>query len=294
MRSIEHRAPAPMVKRFAEQMKAGGVFPAIVVNERGELIDGNTRRLAAVKAGRTTIAAYICHDLTPLQARSLSVELNQCHGLSMTDEDIYAFVRGAIQEGQTLDTKAYARMTGVRPAQLERWKAHATFEMRARRCGIRDTDVSALAATVQAALNSIRPTPVLIAATSLAVAARMSAGDVRELVGKVNAALSESNALGIVASEQHDREHDIRAIAAGFSSARPSSHRSAMHVAALLKIGVDDLLSVPPDRRADRVAHIRNLRQHLDVAIAEAEARWELADVDLVSSALETPGDIHG
>ena len=55
-----------MVTRFAEQMKAGAVFPAIIVNENGELIDGNTRRLAALKAKRSTIAAYVCRGLTPL------------------------------------------------------------------------------------------------------------------------------------------------------------------------------------------------------------------------------------
>jgi len=294
VRSIEHRAPAAMVKRYAEQMKAGAVFPAIVVNERFELIDGNTRRRAAAKAGRPTIAAYVCHDLTPLQARSLSVELNQCHGLSMTDEEIFAFVRGAVQEGQTLDVKAYARMTGVRPSQLERWRAQVTFELRARRCGIRDADVSALPATVQAALNSIRLTPVLIVATSLAVAARLSVADVRDVVGKINAADSESEALRIVAAEQHDRSADIRAIAGGFSPGRPSSHRSAMHVGALLKIGVEDLLAVAPDRRSDRVAQLRSLRQHLDLAIVSAEAQWDLADGNPAGSTVETAGTSRG
>src|ERR1700722_13857120 len=52
VRLIEHRAPPDMVSRYAEQMKAGATLPAIVVNDRAELIDGNTRRLAAIKAGR--------------------------------------------------------------------------------------------------------------------------------------------------------------------------------------------------------------------------------------------------
>src|SRR4051812_31005456 len=77
VRLIENRAPASMVTRYAEQMRTGAIFPAIVVNERNEVVDGNTRRFAAAKLGRGTIAAYICTDLTALQARSLSVELNQ-------------------------------------------------------------------------------------------------------------------------------------------------------------------------------------------------------------------------
>src|SRR5271154_4959333 len=55
VRLSEHRAPREMVERYAEQMKAGAIFPAIVVNDRRELVDGNTRRLAALKIGRDVI-----------------------------------------------------------------------------------------------------------------------------------------------------------------------------------------------------------------------------------------------
>ena len=88
-------------------MKAGAIFPAIVVNDRYEIVDGNSRWMAAQRNRRETIAAYVCSDLSALQARSLSVELNQSHGLSMTDEEIRAFVTSAVEEGQVLDAKAY-------------------------------------------------------------------------------------------------------------------------------------------------------------------------------------------
>ena len=69
-------------------MKHGAQFPAIVLNDRLERIDGNTRLEARIKNGDMTIPAYICHGLTQLQARSLSVELNQSNGLAMTEEEI--------------------------------------------------------------------------------------------------------------------------------------------------------------------------------------------------------------
>ena len=47
VRLSEHRAPKAMVARYAAQMKGGAIFPAIVVNGRHELIDGNTRWTAA-------------------------------------------------------------------------------------------------------------------------------------------------------------------------------------------------------------------------------------------------------
>lgn len=274
VRLIENRAPAEMVTRYAEQMKAGALFPAIVLNERGELIDGNTRRLAALKAGRPTIAAYICRGLTSLQARSLSVELNQANGLAMHEDEIHAFVTGAVHAGQAIDTKTCARMTGVRPSTLERWRAQASFQLRAKRCGIREVDVRSLSDSVQAALNGVRLTPVLIAATSLAVAARMSASDVRKLVARINAAASESAALAVVAAERDSRAADIRSIASGFTARNRISHRSAMHVAALLKVGVDDLLEVAPEKRAETMARLRDLRDHLDHAMRSAADRW--------------------
>lgn len=282
VRLIEHRAPTEMVTRYAQQMKAGAMFPAIVLNERGELIDGNTRRRAALKAGRSTIPAYICRDLTPLQARALSVELNQANGLSMDEKELRAFVRSAVLEGQTLDTKTCARITGVRPSRLERWKAQAQFEQRARQCDIRDADIALLSESVQAALNGVRLVPVLIEAAAVAAAARMSLSAVRSMVSHINAATSEAAALEVVANERAARADDIRAIASGFAARRRVGHRSQMHIAALLKFDVDDLLEVPPENREQTIARLRDLRDHAARAITTATARWTLNEPSIV------------
>jgi len=274
VRLIENRAPADMVSRYAQQMKAGAVFPAIVVNDRGELIDGNTRRLASIKAGREVIAAYVCAGLSALEARSLSVELNQCHGLSMTEEEIHAFVTGAVHEGQTLDSKSYARMTGVRASTLSRWMAQANFQMRTRRCGISESVIAALSQSAQATLTGVRLTPVFVELTSLAASARVSATDLRGLVAKVNTASSEAEAMGVVSAEREFRRDDIRAVASGFAAPRSNGKRSAMHIAALLNLDVDDLLDVRPDKQEETVVRLRTLRDHIDHAVNHADARW--------------------
>lgn len=281
VRLIEHRAPTEMVTRYAQQMKAGAVFPAIVVNERGELIDGNTRRRAALKAGGSTIPAYICRDLTRLQARALSVELNQANGLPMDESELHAYVRSAVHEGHELDSKTCARITGVRPSTLERWKAQAHFEQRAKRGGIGDVDVAALSESVQAALNGIRLIQVLIEATSVALVARMSSSAVRAMVTRINSATSEADAISVVAAERAARSDDIRAIASGFVARRRVGQRSAMHIAALLKLDVDDLLEVAPENREQTVARLRDLRDHAGRALNAATRLW---DVDKNSS----------
>jgi hypothetical protein len=272
VRLSENRAPAEMVTRYAQQMKAGAVFPAIVVNERSELIDGNTRKRAALKAGRPAIAAYVCQGLTALQARSLSVELNQANGLPMDEAEVHAFVRSALQEGQILDTKTCARMSGIAPKTLDRWKAQSLFELRARRCGIGDADVALLSESVQAALNGIRLTAVLIEATSLALKARMSASAVRKLVGRINAASSEAESLGVVAAEREARADEIRSIANGFRARKRVGHRATMHVAALLRMRVDDLIEVAPEKLTETVARLSDLRDHIDRALSSAGA----------------------
>ncbi len=290
VRLIEHRAPAAMVSRYAEQMRAGAVFPAIVVNDRNEVIDGNTRRLASAKAGRTSIAAYICTGLTSLEARSLSVELNQCHGLSMTEDELKAFVLGAFAAGETVDAKAYARMTGVRSATLSRWVSQASFAKRASASGIPESHCHALSESAQAILNGVRLTPVLVELTALAVAAKVTASDLRKLVGQVNAAASEREALGIVLDERENRRDDIRALATGFAAKRKQHRRASMHVGALLKLEPAALQDLVSGEDAAWSGRLRTLRDRIDDVLRSVPEVGQVDDGRLTRSELVATG----
>jgi len=284
VRLCEHRAPKEMVKRFAEQMRAGAVFPAIVVNDRRELVDGNTRRAAALKNGYETIAAYICSDLSALQARSLSVELNQSHGLSMTDDEIHAFVASAVQEGQLLDTQSYARMTGITASTLSRWVAGEQFQMRAEREGIEPRDAATLSESAQAALQVARLKSVFLEVTALALAARMPATQLKKLITKANDAPSEAEALAVVAGERDERLDDIKAIAAGFHAIKPKRSRSTLHVNGLLRCRVEELLDVAPDNQHATFLRLRALQDHINAAVEQARSLWDLSGApELVS-----------
>src|SRR3954447_17519065 len=131
VRYDKNRAPKDQVVKYAVAMKAGAVFPAIVLNENLERIDGNTRLEAKIKIGDQVTPAYICNGLTPLEARSLSVELNQSNGLAMTEDEIRSFVDGAVKDGQSADLRTLARMTGVRDSKSGRWIAESQFVTRA-------------------------------------------------------------------------------------------------------------------------------------------------------------------
>jgi ParB-like chromosome segregation protein Spo0J len=276
VRLSEHRAPKAVVDRYAEQMKGGAVFPAIVVNDRHELVDGNTRWLAAQRNNKESIAAYVCADLSALQARSLSVELNQSHGLSMTDDEIQAFVTSAVEEGQVLDAKAYSRMTGVKASTLARWVAAKHFEMRAARDGITADRLQGLSNSVRAALQVAKLRAVFLEVTALAIDARVPAAQLKVIITEANAASSEAEALAVVVRARKVRSDDVKAIAAGFKSGRRKSVGSALHIGGLLRFEVADLLDVSPDKQGEMFARMRLLRERLDGTLARASVEWSL------------------
>lgn len=277
VRLTEHRAPKDQVAKYAVAMKNGATFPAIVLNDRLERIDGNTRLEARIKNGDETTPAYICHGLTPLEARSLSVELNQSNGLAMTEEEIRGFVDGAVLEGQHADLRTLSRMTGVRDTKIARWVAETQFKARAEREGIEERHINVLPASTRAALQATRLAAVFGALTRLAAEARIKVVDVKKLVAQTNAASSESDALEIVRAEREIRADEIRAVASGFSP--KDDHRSkgsAQHIGGLVRFHVDDLLDVAPEKRYDTYHRMKLLRDRLDQVVDRAEREWDL------------------
>ena len=277
VRLMEHRAPKEQVNKYATAMKHGATFPAIVVNENSEKIDGNTRVEARIRNGNETIAAYIVFGVSPLEARSLSVELNQSNGLAMTDDEIRTFITGAISEGQHPEVRALARMTGVRELKINRWIAETQFLNRATEAGIADRHLSALPPSSRAALNAIRLSAVFSAVTVLAAEAKLPTALIKRLVTEVNASSSEQEALKIVEGEREAHAEEIRAVASGFS---PRDNRrskgSAQHVGGLLRFEVDALLDVAPEKQYETFTRLKELRDRLDTVVARAEHEWDL------------------
>lgn len=278
VRLSEHRAPKAMVDRYAEQMKAGAIFPAIVVNERHEVVDGNSRWMAAQRIKKDSIAAYVCSELSALQARSLSVELNQSHGQSMTEDEIRAFVTSAVEEGQVLDAKAYARMTGFKASTLTRWVAAKHFEMRATREGVAADKFKDLADSARAALHVAKLRSVFLQATALAIEARVPSAQLKTIITEANSAPSEAEALAVVVRARAVRSEDVKAIAAGFKSPRRKSAGAALYIGGLLRYEVDDLLDVPPDRQAETFMKMDRLLRRLDTAVTRARTEWNISE----------------
>lgn len=291
VRRIDHRAPRDQVARYATAMKHGAVFPAIVLNDRLERIDGNTRLEATEKNGSDTIPAYILHGVTTLEARSLSVELNQANGLAMTEDEIRQFIVDAVQEGETPEVKALARMTGTRETKISKWIAETRFLNRAQEVGIDDRFIEALPSSTRAALDVARLKPVFEKLTLLAAEARIPANDVKKIVAKVNGAPSQAEALDIVAAEREDRAEELRAVASGFKPRERKSAGSAQHFGALVKFNVEDLLDVAPEKQYETFARLTTIRDRLDEVVSRAEREWNLTPPEPETSTDEPTSD---
>ena len=285
VRRIDHRAPKDQVSKYATAMRHGAIFPAIVLNEAMEKIDGNTRLEAAIRNGEKTIPAYICHGMTPLQARSLSVELNQSNGLAMTEEEIRGFIVGAVHDGEHPDIKSLARMTGFKEAKIARWIAEAQFEVRAARAGIEDAVTGVLPSSTRAALQTTRLAQPFEQLTVLAAEGRIPVAEVKGLVARVNAAPSQAEAQEIVDAERAARGDELRSVAAGFKPRDRRSRGSAQHFGALLKFEVEDLIDVAPDRQYETFVRVKRVRDRLNAFVARAAVEWDLtppAETDAV------------
>jgi hypothetical protein len=276
VRRSEHRAPKDRVDRYATAMRHGAQFPAVLLNDRMELVDGNTRRAAAQKSGVDTIPAYICHGITSLEARSLSVELNQSNGLAMEEDEIRKFIVDAVQGGQQPEIKSLARMTGMKDSKIARWIADTKFTTRVRSAGIDNRLTEVLPESTRVALEATHLAPVFENLTVLAADARMPASEVKKLVQAVNAAPSQADALAIASAERDARADRIRAVASGFRPTPRRSTGSAQHFGALLKFDVDDLLDVEPERQYETFNRLKIIYDRLDVVVRRAQEEWDL------------------
>ena len=276
VRRIEHRAPKDQVERYATAMRHGAQFPAVLLNDRMELVDGNTRLEAAKKSGVDTIPAYILHGVTTLEARSLSVEQNQSNGLAMTEDEIRTFIVDAVQGGQQPEIKSLARMTGMKESKIARWIADSKFATKVRSAGIDDRLTGVLPESTRVALEGTHLAPVFENLTVLAAEARMPASEVKKLVQAVNAAPSQSDALAIVSAERDARADRIRAAAAGFRPTPRRSTGSAQHFGALLKFDVDDLLDVERERQYETFNRLKIIVDRLEVVVRRAQEEWDL------------------
>jgi hypothetical protein len=266
--SPRHLANEDVVMTYAVQMRQGAVFPAIVVTDSFEVIDGNCRLAAKLRCGATSIAAYVCANVSASEIRSLSIELNHLNGQRMTNDEVRNFVVGCIRGGVAVEPTTCARITGIKASTIARWATIEHCRARATAQGLSTEAVSdaALVAVASARLDRVFADLLIAAASGAGTASRLHA-----IAMEANAADSEADAVAVVSNA-------IRTgvLATAADASRHSGHRSARYIGGLLQFSVDDLLDVAPDRQRETHADLCLVRDLVNAAVLAAEAAWLL------------------
>jgi ParB-like chromosome segregation protein Spo0J len=208
------------VRQLAESMKAGTLFPPVILWETPDngtvLIDGNHRAAAGQRRSVTHLPAYVVHLSGQPEAVYLSAVFNGGHGKRLTTEELR---RAIVEAGKIKPEPSNARLAkdyGVSAAQIGRIR---TEHQTARRL-----DALAVAASDSLTQGQLLPLAKLPmdnpvkAAAELIIDAQMQPADVRELVKELTELSSEDGQLQRVARERIARQEDIKAVKAGRKS----------------------------------------------------------------------------
>lgn len=188
-----------VVDRYAADMERGDQFPPIIVRRVGKKlvpIGGNHRLAAAGRAKRAALAAYeiVCEPETALR---LSYEDNRRHGLPPSEDERLAQAVHLVGTGYT--HAQAAEVCGVHRSKLGAAIARQRADQRALDLGVKGWGT--LTKGIRARFENVRSDPVFKEAAQLAVDARMSPADVERLVGRINQARSDADALALVGIE---------------------------------------------------------------------------------------------
>lgn len=190
---------AESVERFATSMRAGRVFPPIVVYPMGGkvvIIDGNNRHEAAIKAKHTFIQGIIVDEDTPSDViQLLTVEANNSHGVTPP-------LDWRLQQAFHLTNLGWededaAEASGVTLTQLRNARAAREATARARAAGVRGFENIPM--TGRQYLNGVKLEAVFKAAAQVVASQQYTIEDIRQLCATLRSSTSEAEQLLLLA-----------------------------------------------------------------------------------------------
>ncbi len=216
------------VDRFAAAMKAGAVFPPIVVYPyvgKVVIIDGNNRHEAARRASLDVIRGIVVADSTPSELiQLLTVEANASHGVT---PELPWRLRQAfhlISLGFT-DAQA-AAAASVTTQQITMHRKLEESDKRAK--VLRIAGFGDMPATSRASLAVLRDDAVFFQAAQTAVKTGMIIDDVRDMIRAVRKETSEANRVAAIGRIAEERGIEAAARRATGHAPRVSSPKTAL------------------------------------------------------------------
>lgn len=263
-------AGTPIVMAYVNKMKAGEVFPPLVLWEDGTddyvLLDGNTRKLAHEKLKHTHVDAYIITGLeNDNQAIYVSGIFNGINGQPLRKDEVLRAVRAAKLLDPPMSDNRIAKSLGIAQSKVSRIMAAERFDTRLHALSEVEID---LAENAKVALERLDLDPVFIEAVKLTVDADLPVPSVQELVTKTMAATSEPDRIHVINAERAELAELIKQKAEGRATATPVARESMMVMGRLLSMTAkcpDPETWVPKgeEARAEWALKVRDLADFL-------------------------------
>lgn len=195
---------ADSVERFSQAMKAGAVFPPIVVHQWGSklvIVDGNNRQAAAKKTGWTHITGIVISEDTSSELIALlTAEANATHGVA---PDRFWRINQALHLATIGYTDARAAAaTGVSASQISMHRSANQAQDRAEELKL--SGFAELPVTTRAELNRVSDDAVFYQATRLAIDHGLSLEDIKRHLKPLKALSSEAARLEYLANLARD------------------------------------------------------------------------------------------
>ena len=255
--SLGHVAPDAEVEEYRQHMANGAHFPPVVLMSPDVLIDGNTRRKAALKLRLKTYPAYVV-ELASLQiAKSLGAALNQLGGKRLTADEASAAAETLMS--MNFNDEAIAREIGRSVEQVRYLRNQKEFAERSRKLKI-EHQADQVAKDTRARLNSIKHDPPFAAFTEFVAEVQPPKKTVTELLKAVQAAPSDADAITLIT--QQKRELRPAGPPPQRPTVNPAVGQANMNLNALLKYEDPTVfLETRPDRREQAIANWQRVGQ---------------------------------
>lgn len=194
VRGAANIAPKDRVEEYQMQMRAGAVFPPILVRSPGNImIDGNTRVAAAKRVGRRTIPAILVDTKTEAMHLILAAAVNQMGGERLAASEAHGAALLMLAGGFT--DGSIAREMGRDQSQVRKWRTQQEVLNRAKATGV---DLDGVTVAVLETLSDIRLEQPFVEAAQLFSEIRPKTKEAKEVVAAVVQASTEEAAIQVV------------------------------------------------------------------------------------------------
>jgi ParB-like chromosome segregation protein Spo0J len=255
-----------LVEQYVTHIKGGTVLPPIIINDRQQMLDGNTRRKSAEKVGQDIVPVIEAETGgNHILDRLIGGWANQRGGKRLTDRESAKLARDLATEGKP--ATEIARTLGFSPNKVTQIVKVVEVEKRAERLGL---PINGTPEGVKVQLHKLPLDVAFTEALRLSQDARLKGKPLTALVQSLLKVGTEDESRQIVQVARTEYHEQIEKVKAGLLDPKPSPWQIiTMHCGALRKVDVEKLPTIEDEAR--RAATRQSVAEALNVISAAYE-----------------------